>query len=199
MKPTAAIFDIGNVLLKFDYLRAAWRLVEKNGLVDLPDRRPIVAAQHDFEAGIIDRGTFLATVRPHFKDSGPPDDFVRIWQEIFEENTPMTKVARDLAARMPVFLLSNISDLHVDHIRSTYPVFGIFRDAVYSHEAKLMKPDEAIFWHAAARFGIDPAATIYVDDMPENCETAVRTGYQTFHYDAARHDAFAAWLEQRLS
>ena len=49
MKIEAAIFDIGNVLLLFDYMKAANRLARKNRLVSLPDRGRITEANHEFE------------------------------------------------------------------------------------------------------------------------------------------------------
>jgi putative hydrolase of the HAD superfamily len=199
MKIQAAIFDIGNVLLRFDYMRSAWRLQEKNKLVDLPDRGLVVRAQHDYESGLLDREAFLETVRPAFRDSGDPAGFVAIWEDIFDENLPMTALARSLSERMPVYLLSNISDIHIEYIHRKYDVFRVFSDAVYSCKARLMKPDPGIFHHAAAQFGVDPAETIYFDDMPENCEAAASVGYIVHQYDHARHAEAERWLAEVLT
>ncbi len=193
MKIQAAVFDIGNVLLRFDYMKAAWRLMEKNQLVELPERTRVVKAKHDYESGLLNRAEFLDIVRPEFRDIGPVDDFVGIWQDIFEENLPMTALARKLSTKMPVYLISNISDIHIEYIWKTYEVFGIFRDAVYSCEACVMKPDERIFEMAVRRFEVDPRRTLYFDDMPENCEAAVRAGFLTHHYHHDQHAAAEAW------
>ena len=72
----AVIFDIGNVLLKFDYLVAAHRLMKHNGLTELPDRAPIVAAKELLEGGRIDRAEFLRRVRPEFSHAGTDEEFV---------------------------------------------------------------------------------------------------------------------------
>ncbi len=55
----AVLLDIGNVLLKFDYLVAARRLAELGGLEELPERGPIEAAQVALEGGVIDRANFF--------------------------------------------------------------------------------------------------------------------------------------------
>lgn len=189
----AAVFDIGNVLLLFDYMKAAWRLMEKNRMVELPERSAIVKAKHDYESGLLNRSEFLDIVRPEFRDTGPVEDFVSIWQDIFVENMPMTALARRLAMRVPVFLISNISDIHIEYIQREYDVFGIFCDAVYSCEACVMKPDDRIFQRAIERFVIDPRRTLYFDDMPENCEAAVRAGFLVHHYHHEQHAAAEAW------
>lgn len=193
MKVEAAVFDIGNVLLLFDYMKAAWRLMDKNSLADLPERAVIVKAKHDYEAGLLNRSEFLDIVRPEFRDIGPVEDFVAIWQDIFEENTRMTALARRLSERMPVFLISNISDIHIEFIHREYDVFRIFKDAVYSCEACVMKPDERIFQHAIRRFGIDPGRALYFDDMADNCASAEREGFLVHHYSHERHEAAEEW------
>lgn len=194
MKIQAAIFDIGNVLLLFDYMRAARRLMQKNGLTEAPDRARITAAVNDYECGRIDRNAFLDVVRPEFSDAGPPEDFVRIWQEIFDENLPMTALARHLAKSMPVFLISNIGDIHLEFIRREYSVFEIFSDGIYSFESGMMKPDPRVFDLAVTKFDVDPASTIYFDDMAENCAAAADRGFLAHHYDYNSHAAAEAWL-----
>lgn len=187
------------MLLLFDYMKAAWRLMDKNQLVELPERTRIVKAKHDYESGLLNRAEFLDIVRPEFRDVGPIEDFVAIWQDIFEENRPMTDLARRLAGRMPVFLISNISDIHIEFIRHRYDVFSIFRDAVYSCEACYMKPDERIFEHAIRRFGIDPAAALYFDDMADNCASAARVGFRVHHYQHENHPAAEEWTAGQLA
>jgi FMN phosphatase YigB (HAD superfamily) len=185
----AAIFDIGNVLVLFDYMRAARRLMEKNGLTEAPDRALIADAVHRYESGRMDRGLFLDIVRPEFRDSGPAEDFVRIWEDIFEENRPMTSLARRVAGSVPVFLISNIGDIHLEYLRRTYDVFGIFSDGLFSFETGLMKPDPGVFDLARTRFDVDPSATVYFDDVRENCDAAASRGFVVHCYDATRHRA----------
>jgi len=187
----ACIFDIGNVLLKFDYLIAAHRLVEKNGLPGLPDREPVIAAKAELECGRIQRAEFLRRVRPHFGDHGADDSpFLRIWEDIFEINEPMAAFARRLSERLPTYLLSNISCIHREFIFRHHAMFQSFRNGVYSYEAGAMKPDPAIFHIATKSFGIDPQTTAFIDDMPENVETARSLGFQAILYDHRDHPSF---------
>ncbi len=184
----AVIFDIGNVLLKFDYLVAARRLLERGGLDELPDHGPIVAAKEALESGVIDRAEFLRRVRPEFNHTGGDEEFLAIWEDIFEENEPMTRLAGELSGRLPVYLLSNISDIHREYIFRRYPAFGCFRDGVYSYEAGALKPDPRIYRAAIERFGIEPGRTIFIDDLAANIEAAEALGFRGVRYDFARHE-----------
>lgn len=189
----AAIFDIGNVLLFFDYMKAAGRLMEKNGLELLPAREKITAANQLLETGRISTSEFLAIVRPEFRDTGDETEFLQIWADIFEENTRMTSLARALSQKMPVFLISNIGPIHHDFIFRNFSVFSIFQDRLFSYEVQLMKPDRRIFELAVTRFGVNPHNTFYFDDLAENCDAASLAGFQAHHFEPHREDLPSAW------
>ena len=193
MTVEAAIFDIGNVLLLFDYMKAANRLARKNGLGSLPDRAIITAASQEFELGRSTRAQFLATVRREFRETGREDEFVAIWEDIFEENTRMTALASDLSRSIPVFLISNIGEIHHRYLFRKFDVFSVFRDRIFSYLDGLMKPDPAVFELAKRRFGVNPTTTVYIDDVQENCAAASAAGFLGLHYDHLRQDLPQAW------
>jgi len=197
MKIEAVVFDIGNVLLKFDYFVAAHQLMAKNGLAELPERGLVVAAKEALEGGKIDRAEFLRQVRPHFGDhSGSDAEFLAIWENIFEENAPMTAIAARLGSRMPTYLLSNISCIHHDFIFRTYPVFGTFHGGVFSYKAGALKPSEAIYRTAIKELEIDPRKTLFIDDLSENIAAAEQLGFHGICYDYREHERAAAAMRE---
>lgn len=193
MKIEAAIFDIGNVLVLFDYMKAVNRLIAKNHPDSPPDRARITAICHEFELGHTTRAEFLSAVRPEFQDTGNEEDFVAIWEDIFEENTVMTALARRLAGQVPVFLISNIGEIHHAYLTGKFGVFSIFRDGVYSYRSGLLKPDPKVFDLAIRQFGVNPSTTLYFDDILENSEAAAAAGFLARHYEPHRGDLPGAW------
>ncbi|MFY8214979.1 MAG: hypothetical protein ACOVMP_00075, partial [Chthoniobacterales bacterium] len=119
--------------------------MKKNNLSELPERELVVTAKARLEGGSIDRATFLSLVRPHFYDEGTDAEFLRIWEDIFEENIPMTTLAAQLAQKLPTYLVSNISCIHHEYIFAKYPVFQTFRDGVFSYQAGSLKPERQIY------------------------------------------------------
>lgn len=191
----AVVFDIGNVLLKFDYFVAARRLMARNGLAEPPDRARIVAAKEALEGGRIDRGEFLRLVKPEFHHTDSDESFLEMWEDIFEENLPMTSLAAELSGRaVPTFLLSNVSCIHHEFVFRKYPVFSTFRDGVFSYKVGVLKPESAIFEHAIHQFRIDPNRTAYVDDLAENVAAASRLGFRGVVYDWRHHEDAVAQL-----
>lgn len=189
--PRAVVFDIGNVLLKFNYFVAAERLRLRNGLVELPAREPIVEAKARLEEGRISRAEFLRIALPAFAhEENDVESFLEIWRDIFHPNQPMIDLATQLSRTMPCYLLSNISCIHHEHIFARYSFFSVFRDGAFSYQLGCLKPDPRIYDLTLARFGLRPEEVVLFDDLPENVAAARDCGWRAVVYDFRRHDEF---------
>ena len=187
---TSLIFDIGNVLLPFDFAVALGRLEQRCGIPSATVMqlcRPVMIA---FESGQIGRAEFLRQVTAILKFVGTEEEFIAIWQDIFTENVPMSELVRSLHGRFPLYLLSNTNEIHVGYFTRVYSQFECFSGAVYSHVAKCMKPRREIYEIAAKQFGVAPAGTLFIDDIAENVEGAREFGFQAIQYDLKRHGEF---------
>ena len=192
----AVIFDIGNVLLTFDYFIAERALLSHTGREAAPSIEELHPHRMAHETGTISREEFIRIVREAFAHDGPEDHFVELWTRIFQVNTPMLQWARSLHGKTPLYLLSNIGCIHHDHIFEEYDIFKtLFIDVIYSYKAGVMKPEPRIFEMAQTQFGVDPSTTLYIDDLEENVRGAESVGFIGHHYDPARHNLF----EQRIS
>lgn len=58
----------------------------------------------------------------------------------------------------------------------------LFDHRVVSGEVGLRKPDAAIYEHALELAGLDPAAAVFIDDLPLNCEGARAVGIDAIHH-----------------
>lgn len=187
--PRDFLFDIGNVILKFDFSIASDRLLKQmtgspGNLLD-----PLEELKVDHESGRIDDETFISQTIELLGFTGTRDEFSRIWCDIFEANEPMSDVIRRLGADgNRLYLISNTSGLHKDFFFGAFPVFECFEGGVYSHTSRSMKPDRQIYLTAFDAFELDPGETIYFDDHVENIEAGKRLGLRSIHYDHTRHD-----------
>ncbi len=62
---------------------------------------------------------------------------------------------------------------------------GWFEAIVVSGEIGAAKPDAAIFRHLLDRFGLVPAATLFIDDTAANCRAAADLGMVVVHFVGA--------------
>lgn len=59
------------------------------------------------------------------------------------------------------------------------------RGVTVSAEVGLIKPDRAIYERHAADFGLEPAATVFIDDSAKNVEGAKAAGWQAIRFEDA--------------
>ncbi len=190
--------DIGNVLVSFDFSRAAERFSKQSRCTRDEVLRAIEPLKVPLESGQMPGAEFVRRGMELIGFTGTTDEFRDIWCDIFAQNETMERTLAALPPKLPMHLLSNTSDLHKDFLLHEFSIFRHFDDGVYSYLAESMKPDERIFRVAIEQLDLDPASTFYIDDLADNIATARRLGFVCHHYDMARHDLLQrdldAWL-----
>ena len=93
--------------------------------------------------------------------------------------------------------LSNMPAPYADVLEATHTeLFAQFDDGVFSARVRMIKPERQIFEHAARRFGLDPARTLFIDDAQTNVQAARDAGWQALHFiDAAQCECELARLQ----
>jgi len=95
----------------------------------------------------------------------------------------------------PLHFLSNMPEPFAAHFERTHDVMALFESGVFSSRVQLLKPDPAIYAHAAAVFGRAPADLLFIDDHLPNIVAAREAGWQAVHFvDAAQAQAEAQAL-----
>ena len=89
-----------------------------------------------------------------------------------------------------LYFLSNMPEPYARHLEATHHFLRLFRRGVFSARVKMIKPEPAIFEHAAEAFGIVPAHSLFIDDMARNVAAAQVAGWQAFQFsDPAQCEA----------
>jgi len=195
MKIEALIFDIGNVVIAFDWQTAEDRLRIRPGNGKASMREDIKGLINRFEVGEISQKEFVPMAARAIGFPGDEQEFIAIFNSIFSPNPPMERSIQYLAARFPLYLLSNTSELHLEYLRRNFKVLRHFADGVYSFDAKCAKPDRKIFQFAVKQFGVTPESTVYIDDHAANVRSALDMGFHAIQYELREHAEF----ERRLA
>jgi glucose-1-phosphatase len=189
----AFLFDIGNVIVRFDFARALRAVAS---LSDVPDEASVLAridaVKLVYEDGGMSRDAFLEQAFCLLKYRGTREEFIAAWQGIFWPNEPMHALIRSLHGRFPIHLLSNTNDMHVEGLLRDFEVFKCVTTGVYSHEVQASKPHPRIYEIACKQCGIEPASTFFIDDLSANIDAARKLGFVAHHYHHERHDALLA-------
>ncbi len=190
----AFLFDIGNVLVTFDFSRATRRLSEHSHLTPDEVRPRLMPLVAEMECGRLSSGEFVEQAMAACGFGGTHAAFEQAYAEIFEENAAMTPLVERLAAKYPLFHLSNTGGIHLAYLQAKYPVFRHFQGGAYSHLSGSMKPEAKIYHDAVALTGCRPEEIVYLDDAPANTAAGAELGLNVFTYDWQSHHVFEAWL-----
>ncbi|HEY3864017.1 MAG TPA: HAD family phosphatase [Verrucomicrobiae bacterium] len=184
--PAVVVFDLGKVLVDFDYSIAAAKIAPRARLNaeqvrKAMDHSPLL---YRFETGLMTNEEFSAEVCSLCGFSGTVDEFVGAFADIFSEIKPMTAMQAALrASGIPTCIFSNTNGLAISHIRERFPFFGRFDNYILSYQEGSMKPDARIYAAVERAAGHAGAAIAYLDDRPENIETGLARGWRALLHE----------------
>jgi HAD superfamily hydrolase (TIGR01509 family) len=185
------VFDIGWVLLNLRTEPLLAMLSDRGlrhaGLEDVSAR----IALTDHESGRLDGNGLLDNLLALVPGRLTRDEAHAAWIDIFDPQPQMLALAQRLSQRYRVHLLSNVGDLHWAHITRRYRIHEIGAGYLQSFVAGVMKPHAQIYAQAESRFGLDPEATVFIDDRPENIAAAQARNWQGIVHSRAA-ESFAA-------
>ena len=176
----AVVFDLGNVLISWD----PRRVVSERFI-----------AEADFHAwnAELDRGVSFDDVEKMWKATYPEhaDEIAQFRSRWFDTlgdiDADVMAIVRELKANgLGVFGLTNSSMENAPESPKVQAVFAELDGAVVSGAVGLLKPNADIYDYTAARFGLTPARTWFVDDNAANVAGAAACGWNALLFtDAA--------------
>lgn len=184
-KPEAVVFDLGKVLLDFDYGRFANNVLNQCGV---PAEKILDAVNQSdllirYESGFLTSQEFFGEVKKACNYAGDFHEFEPVFGDIFSEIPEMIDLHRRLRERgVATYIFSNTSEMVIKHIRKTYPFFNTFTDYILSYEHRSVKPQPQIYEVVESRAGKKGAQLLYIDDRLENVEHGRERGWHTVHH-----------------
>jgi len=185
----AIVFDLGNVLLSFDYGRAVRALMKHCSVSEKElhtgiNQSPLLL---QYEAGAMSTVEFFAAVKSVTSFRGELDDFRNIFGDIFSEIPEMITLNDRLrAAGHRTYIFSNTNELAVNFIRNRFPFFANFDGYILSYEQRSMKPESRIYESVEEMTGKKGDRLIYIDDREENVLAGAARGWQAIQHCDAR-------------
>ena len=184
MKISAVCFDLGKVLVHFDWRIMFDRVAKKSPLTAaqmaerMTDDEQVLA----YEVGGITSARFFSHLKKLLQYRGTAKELRACFSEIFTPLPEHIALAALLAPHYPLAIISNTNEAHIAYAESVYSFFSLFPVRIYSHQVKTMKPRREIYQATLdALGGVDPLETLFIDDLETNILGAVELGWQTIH------------------
>ncbi|HWF19851.1 MAG TPA: HAD-IA family hydrolase, partial [Verrucomicrobiae bacterium] len=179
MPPEVVVFDLGKVLVDFDYSRAA-RAIAARGTTSAETINQLINQSSllvRYELGQMTDEAFFKEVCSVSGFKGDFEEFGKLFGNIFSEMPPMIELHAMLQKKkVPTYIFSNTNGLAIAHIRRTFPFFANFDDYIFSYEHGVMKPDAGLYEVVERKSNRYGEQILYIDDRPENVAAGAARG-----------------------
>jgi 2-haloacid dehalogenase len=175
------VFDIGNVLLLWERERPYRELIP-----DEAERQRFLTEVCSMEwNATLDEGAGIDEAIAELCENFPHEaELIRAYKTRWLDTLPSAvdgavAILEALVAKGgDVTALTNFNQDLFRITRGAYPFLDLFRGITVSGEARMVKPDPAIYAHHSEAFRLTPAATLFFDDAGKNIEAARKAGWQ---------------------
>lgn len=195
---TAVVFDFGAVLFQWQPLRLLQELLPELAPDEAGARAlaPRIFESFDlrsdwaqFDLGKLDEAALAERIGRRIEVA--PALIRRVIDGIpahlLPQHPTVALLRRLRAAGHRLYYLSNMPEPYAAHLERENDFVGEFADGIFSARVGLMKPQPEIFSLAVARFALDPARTLFIDDHAGNIAAARAQGWQGLRFiDAAQ-------------
>jgi FMN phosphatase YigB (HAD superfamily) len=182
------LFDIGNVIIPFDFKAAYQRMAELAGCAveEVPARIRATGLVAPFERGEIEPEPFVRALCAALQLEITYQQFCEWWSSIFlAEPLVPEALLEDLGRRHRLLALSNTNAIHFGMVKEAYPLLRHFDGFVLSHEVGAAKPDPKIYAAAIARAECSAAECFFIDDLSVNVDAARSQGMDAVQFFSA--------------
>jgi len=180
------LFDIGNVIVRFDPNALYTKI-----LPDPEERQWFLTrvcsmawhVEHDRGAAMAQTIPALVARHPQYRDA------IEAWRDRAPEMLPnliapsVEAIEALHAAGVPLFALTNMPAEWVSLITGMSPAFAYFRDIVVSAHEGIIKPDPRLYRLALDRMGLRADEVLFIDDSPPNIDAARSLGFDVHLFD----------------
>jgi len=184
-KYSVIVFDLGNVLLPFDYQKIIDKLerVESGlGRKFFEFYKSNYEVHRKFERGEYTIEKFTEIMLDVLEHKVSKGSFYKIYSDIFTVNDVLVSALPLLKENYRLVLLSNTNAIHQKYGWEHHGFLKYFDKLILSHEVGAVKPEEKIYKAVEAFTQKPPQEHLYIDDILEYVSAASKLGWDAVQF-----------------
>lgn len=180
------IFDIGKVLIKFEWLDYVSNLISDEKI-----RKHITDAI--WNSGLwneLDRGVLAEQeVIDKLRESASPynEEFDKVIENfgccIGKQEYAIPWIEELHSKKINVYYLSNYSDFLIRANNEALDFLNYVDGGVFSHKIHIMKPSKDIFKYLVNKYNLESNECLFIDDVQANVDGARKFGMKAIRFD----------------
>jgi len=188
MNPELLIFDLGRVLVDFDFQKVIRDLKRYSPLSEEQihhffETTPLWDA---YERGGITSEKFFEKLSEAVEFNGLTyEAFKPLWCDIFTEKKDTVALIDQLRGRYRLAMLSNVNEMHWSYVRDRHDFMKWFEIPIASYAVGLRKPESAIFEHVLEKAKVPASKAVFTDDLEAHIVAAKGIGIRAHVFTTA--------------
>lgn len=177
------IFDIGNVILKFNVKEVLNRFTdnedEKNFILENIIESPEWLKNGLIDTGYISRDDAISIVqdRTNHKKDFLIEKFWKTYNDYAEIDNIMLNIIKELKNKnYKIYLLSNINPYTHKFVDKS-ELLELVDGYVFSYKEHMIKPFESIYKTLINRYSLNQSESLFIDDNQRNIDTGNKIGF----------------------
>ena len=184
-KYSIIVFDLGNVLIPFDYnilIKKLDAVKEGSGKYFVDTYFANYEFHRDFERGEISEEKFIERMLAILGHSIDGKTFCNYFSCIFKQNKEVAALLPVMKKKYKLILLSNTNSIHQKYGWEQYDFLKYFDDLILSHKIGAVKPEEKIYRAVEKSSGSPAQEHIFIDDIEAYVKAAKSFGWDGVHF-----------------
>ncbi|MCF7912013.1 MAG: HAD-IA family hydrolase [Candidatus Cloacimonetes bacterium] len=169
------IFDLGNVLINYDFEIFFEKLGYQRYERTLQEAHKEI---FDFECGKMSITDFISALQKVYTSDLDTEQFTEAWCDVFWANDELLDIVPDLQKNYRLMILSNNDELHFPYIWERYRSLHIFsqKDIMITSRLGYIKPDIRVYQEAMLQHDFSWYESLFIDDVKVNTDIAASLG-----------------------
>jgi glucose-1-phosphatase len=186
------VFDLGNVLINFDYNIAGEKINEIIPKDSFGEKNPgdhfleyyknNYNVHRKFEKGELGEDAFVRQMLKVLDNKIAGETFRRLYADIFTVNQSVVDLLPGFKKHYRLVLLSNTDPIHRKYGWAHYDFLKYFEKLILSYEVGSVKPEDKIYEAVENYTGCKSGEHFYIDDIPEYVEAAKSRGWDAVQF-----------------
>jgi putative hydrolase of the HAD superfamily len=118
----------------------------------------------------------------------PMSDSLTLLAQLHAQRIATASDSESVPASSPdvrLYYLSNMPQPYARTLERLHPFLKWFDGGIFSGDVHHIKPEPAIYALLQARYALEPAQTVFIDDLLSNVQAARALGWHGIHFESA--------------
>lgn len=173
---------------------AEWQAFDR-GSVTMPEVIAHVAQRVGLDAGVL--GALVESIGERLTPMPESLALLERLMALRGRDTAVGEASDNSAVAAPgragtplkLYFLSNMPAPYARTLERMHPFLKEFDGGIFSADELLIKPEPAIYQLLQTRYGLEPANTVFLDDLLPNIQAARHEGWHGIHFQTAAQAA----------